>query len=286
MATLYHLEGEHLSFDFPKGYDRSHPLTIDPELVFSTFSGSFANNFGHAATYDELGNMYSVGTIHGLGTFPVTTGAFQRQSGGSVEIALLKYSPDGTRLLYATYIGGGDTDVPHSMIVNSKNELVLFGTTSSTNFPFTLGAFQTRFGGGTPIEPLGGFQYLNGSDIFVLKLNADGSNLIGCTFVGGSGNDGVCRTPDFTLINYGDEFRGEVVVDDKDNIFVATSTNSTNFPLVNPIVGQYGGRQDAVIFNLSSDLKTMISSTYLGGTAPDAAYGLKWAPSGALYVTG
>jgi hypothetical protein len=88
------------------------------------------------------------------------------------------------------------------------------------------------------------------------------------------------------LINYGDEFRGEVVVDDKDNIYVASSTTSTNFPLVNPISTQYGGRQDAVLFKLSSDLKTLMASTYLGGTAPDAAYGLKWAHSGSLYVTG
>jgi gliding motility-associated-like protein len=286
VATQYHLEGEHLSFDFPKGYDRTQPLTIDPELVFSTFSGSFANNFGHAATYDEQGNLYSIGTLHSLGAFPTTAGAFQRQSGGNVDIGLLKFSPDGTKLLYGTYIGGGDVDVPHSMIVNSKDELVIFGTTSSLNFPVTTGAYQTRFGGGTPVEPIGGFQYFSGSDIFVMKLNSSGSALMGSTYVGGNGNDGICRTFDFNFINYGDEFRGEVVVDDKDNMYVATSTTSTNFPLVNPISTQYGGRQDAVVFKLSADFKTMLSSTYLGGTAPDAAYGLKWAPSGALYVTG
>ena len=75
-------------------------------------------------------------------------------------------------------------------------------------------------------------------------------------------------------------------MDDKDNVFVASSTTSTNFPLVNPIGTQYGGRQDAVVFKLSGDLKSMLSSTYLGGTAPDAAYGLKWAKSGAVYVAG
>ncbi len=290
VATNYHLEGEHLSFDFPKGYDHTQLLTIDPELVFSTFSGSIANNFGHAATFDEQGNMYSVGTIHPgegpLGAFPTVAGAFQQQAAGRVDIGLLKFSPDGTKLLYATYIGGNDADVPHSMIVNSKDELVIFGTTSSQNFPLTSGAYQTRFGGGTPVEPLGGFQYFNGSDIFVLKLNSNGTALTGSTFVGGNGNDGVCRTFDFNLVNYGDEFRGEVVVDSKDDIYVASSTTSANFPLVNPVNTQYGGRQDAVVFKLSSDLKTLMSSTYLGGTAPDAAYGLKWAPSGALYVTG
>ncbi len=289
VATQYRLEGEYLSFDFPKGYDRSAPLTIDPELVFSTFSGSYANNFGHAATYDTQGNLYSVGTTHSLGVFPTTAGAFQRQVGGpgnQVDIGLLKFSPDGTRLLYGTYIGGSDCDVPHSMIVNNKDELVIFGTTSSLNFPLTSGAFQTRFGGGTPVMPLGGFEFNNGMDIFVLKLNSTGSVLTGSTYVGGNGSDGYSRTPDFSLANYGDEFRGEVVVDDKDNVYVATSTNSSNFPLVNAPGNQYGGRQDAVVFKLSSDLKTMLMSTYLGGTSADAAYGIKWAPSGAVYVTG
>lgn len=286
VATQYRLEGEHLSFDFPKGYDRSAPLTIDPELVFSTFSGSFANNFGHAATYDAQGNLYSVGTTHSPGAFPTTTGAFQRQTIGPVDIGLLKFSPDGTRLLYGTYIGGADCDVPHSMIVNSKDELVMFGTTSSLNFPLTSGAYQTRFGGGIPVAPLGGFEFNNGMDIFVLKLNSTGSVLTGSTYVGGNGSDGYSRTLDFALANYGDEFRGEVVVDEKDNVYVATSTNSSNFPVVNAPGNQYGGRQDAVVFKLSSDLKTMLMSTYLGGTAPDAAYGIKWAPSGALYVTG
>ncbi|MFN8348183.1 MAG: gliding motility-associated C-terminal domain-containing protein [Spirosomataceae bacterium] len=286
IATQYRLEGEYLSFDFPKGYDRTLPLTIDPELVFSTFSGSFANNFGHAATYDEQGNMYSVGTLHSLGTFPTTAGAFQRQSGGGVDIALLKFSPDGTKLLYGTYIGGSDVDVPHSMIVNSKDELVLMGTTSSQNFPVTSGAYQTRFGGGTAVAPIGGFEFFNGSDLFILKLNATGTVLTASTLVGGNGNDGICRTFDFNLVNYGDEFRGEVVVDNNDNVYVASSTTSTNFPLVNPISTAYGGRQDAVVFKLSPDLKSLMASTYLGGTAPDAAYGLKWAPSGALYVTG
>ena len=187
-------------------------------------------------------------------------------------MGLLKFSPDGTRLLYGTYIGGSDTDVPHSMIVNNKGELVVFGTTSSQNFPLSAGAYQTRFGGGTPVEPVGGFQYTNGSDIFVLKLSADGSTLVASTLVGGNGNDGICRTFDFNLINYSDEFRGEVVVDEKDNVYVGTSTNSTNFPTANPTTAQYGGgRQDAVVFKLSSDLRTMIMSTYLGGTAADGA---------------
>ncbi|TAF94352.1 MAG: PKD domain-containing protein [Cytophagia bacterium] len=286
IPTNYQLEGNVVSFNFPKKYSADYELTIDPELVFSTYSGSIANNFGHAATYDEQGNLYTAGTIHTTGAFPTTTGAFQQQQSGGVDIGILKFSSDGTKLLYGTYIGGNATDLPHSMIVNSKNELVIFGTTSSTNFPTKAGAYQTRFAGGRDVTPIGGFRFVNGSDIFVLKLNATGSTLEASTLVGGTGNDGISQTEDFTLRNYGDEFRGEVVVDDKDNIYVATSTNSSNFPLVNPISATANGRQDAVVFKLNSTLTGLLSSTYLGGRNSDAAYGIKWAPSGAVYVTG
>ena len=287
VAATYKLENNIVSFDFPKNYNHAHTLTIDPELVFSTFSGSFANNFGHTATYDEQGNLYTAGTTHSTGAFPTTAGAFQRQAGSTVDVAILKFSPDGTKLLYGTYLGGNQVETPHSMIVNNKGELVVFGTTSSTNFPVSANGYQRRFGGGTPDEPLGGFDYINGSDVFISKLSTDGKTLEASTYVGGSGNDGLSRTFGvFTVINYSDEFRGEVVVDAQDNVYVATSTNSTNFPLVNPITNNALGRQEAIVFKLNTSLSNLLFSTYLGGIGNDAAYGIKWASSGAVYVTG
>ncbi|MFN4146797.1 MAG: gliding motility-associated C-terminal domain-containing protein [Runella sp.] len=286
VPNFYKLEGETVTFDLPKGYDPKYPLVIDPELVFSTFSGSFADNFGHSATYDDDGNLYSAGTTHSTGAFPTTVGAFQRQAGSVLDIALLKFSPDGTRLLYGTYLGGNATEVPHSMIVNRKGELVMYGTTSSPNFPITAGAYQTRFAGGNPVTPISGFEFINGSDMFLVKISANGNALLASTYIGGSGNDGLSQAINgFGLINYGDEFRGEVVVDNNDNIYVAGSSSSTNFPLVNPSATA-AGRQDAVVFKFNSNLNQLIFSTYLGGINNDAAYGLQWASSGALYVTG
>ncbi|MCU0338392.1 MAG: PKD domain-containing protein, partial [Spirosomaceae bacterium] len=286
VAAQFKLEQGRVTFDFPRGYNPAHPLTIDPELVFSTFSGSLANNFGHAATYDAQGNLYTAGTTHSMGAFPTTPGAFQRLAGSILDVAILKFNPDGTRLLYGTYLGGNQTETPHSMIVDNKGDLVVFGSTSSGNFPVSNGAFQTRLAGGLPVEPIGGFQYINGSDIFVSKLSNDGTRLQASTFVGGNGNDGVSSAiGTFGLINYSDEFRGEVVVDTQDNVYVATSTSSTNFPTVNGISNTTRG-QDAVVFKLNPALNTMLMSTYLGGIGNDAAYGIALAPSGAVYVTG
>ncbi len=282
----FKLENNIVTFDFPKGYDKKNTLTIDPELVFSTYSGSIADNWGHTATFDGEGNLYTAGTIHESYQFPTTAGAFQVKYGGDIDVGILKFSPDGTKLLYGTYLGGSFTDIPHSMIVNSRGELVVFGTTSSPNFPVSNSAFQSRFLGGPAVIPLAGLSMFNGSDTFVAKLNSTGNRLMASTFVGGTGNDGLSQAFDFTIRNYGDEFRGEVVVDDKDNVYVATSSTSTNFPMSKPIQSSNAGRQDVVVFKLDFNLSNLLFSTYLGGAGSDAAYGIKWAASGALYVSG
>lgn len=105
----FRLNGNELSFEFPEGYDSSLNLIIDPVLVFSTFSGSLADNFGFTATYDTAGNLYS-GNVYALG-FPVTVGAYQTNFVGGAgatayDVAILKYNPTGTGLIYATYLGG------------------------------------------------------------------------------------------------------------------------------------------------------------------------------------
>ena len=132
-------------------YNKRDILTIDPVLIFATFSGSKADNFGFTGTFNPGGNGFSGGTVYAAG-FPTTTGAFQVNYGGGFsfpsppqypseeygrDVGILKYSPDGTKLIWCTYLGGKNNEQPHSMIVNSKDELVVFGTTASSDFPIT-----------------------------------------------------------------------------------------------------------------------------------------------------
>ncbi|GAB2767228.1 hypothetical protein GCM10027275_06900 [Rhabdobacter roseus] len=285
VPSRFTLEDKVLRFTLPADYNHAHPLTIDPELIFSTYSGSLPDNWGHTATYDAAGNLYSGGTVFGA-SFPVTTGAYQVQFAGLVDAAIMKFNPEGTQLLYATYLGGNSTDIPNSLIVNAKGELLIYGTTSSTNFATTPTAFQRSFGGGAGISPISGLDLLNGSDIFVSKLSSDGRTLLGSTYVGGRGNDGLSSVINVQIKNYGDSFRGEVVVDKDDNVLVVSSTNSDNFPLRNPVQSTLKGRQDAVLMQLSSDLSTLQWSTYFGGNEFDAAFSLKPTPEGDLYITG
>ena len=287
----YILENKVLSFSFPEEYDSSQELIIDPLLIFSTYSGSFSDNWGNTATFDEDGNLYSGGIVfnNGLG-FPVTPGAYQISNRGAWDVGILKYDSAGTQLLYATYLGGSGTEIPHSLIVNNEGELLVFGTSSSTNFPTTEEAYQDALRGGTEFDPFdfyGGITYANGSDLFIAKLSNNGSALLSSTYLGGSDNDGINYFDSPLTRNYGDQFRGEIIVDTENNVYVASNTASDDFPVVQGFQTTYGGgNQDAVVFKMDKDLTQLMWSTYYGGNTVDAAFSIQLDAMMSVYIAG
>lgn len=269
------LNGNDLHFDFPQGYNKDLPLIIDPLLIFSTYSGSTADNWGFTATYDDEGNVYTAGVVFNTG-FPVTTGAYQRFYGNNLDIGILKYDSTGSNLLYATYLGGSQAEAPHSLITNNLGELILFGSSSSSNFPTTSNAYQRQFNGGSEFSPLSGIDYKNGSDLILSRFNASGSQLLASTMLGGSKNDGIMIQYGTLTKNYGDQFRGDIILDDDNNVYVASHTTSVDFPLENPFQPEFGGgTRDGVVFKFSPDFSTLFWSSFLGGSGEDAAYSLK-----------
>ncbi len=281
------LQNNILSFEFPNGYDKNEALIIDPELVFSTYSGATADNWGSTATYDLDGFLYSGGIVRDVGTgFPTTIGAFQVTFGGINDVGILKFSPTGNVVEYVTYLGGNSSEFPHSLVVNSQKELIIFGTTGSSNFPITPNAFDATFNGGVNIDPINGVLYSNGVDIFVAKLSFGGNQLKNSTYIGGTGNDGIKNQTITAIDNYGDEFRGEVIVDNADNIIIASTTRSTNFPTLNAYQSTLKGVQDGVVVKFNPNLTQIIWSTYFGGNSFDAVYGLKVNTVGNIYITG
>jgi len=261
IACHYKLENGIVSFEFPESYNSDYELIIDPVLVFSTYSGSTASNWGFTATYDNLGYYYGGGIAGGPG-YPVTPGAFQTNYGGGTwDAAITKYNPDGTAQIYATYIGGSGTDRPHSMIVDGQNNLIVYGSTNSTDFPTTTQAYDDSHNGGF--------------DIFITKLTLNGDDIIGSTYVGGSSDDGRNNSGSL-FFNYGDASRGEVMVNALNQVFVASSTESSNFPTTAGVMqSNYQGNQDACAFKMASDLSGMLWSTYVGGSGDDAGYSIK-----------
>lgn len=285
----YRLLGNRVSF-WVGEYDLQRPLVIDPVLHFSTYTGSTADNWGTTATYDYEKNTYTAGLIFGTG-YPVNTGAYDQTFSGSCDIGIFKFDSTGSQRLFATYLGGAQADMPHSMFINSFNELVIFGTTGSEDFPTTSGAYQQMLKGGTLVHYEGSNSaiiYPNGSDIFVSRFSNDGTQLLASTYVGGRGNDGLNYRQSFNnsystimcgndslYFNYGDGARGEIITDDLNNVYVGSTSFSMDFPVTEGSVNTYPPvNQNGVVFKLDYNLRNMIWCTYLGGDGDDAVYSI------------
>ncbi len=293
IASKFALRKNTLGFSVSE-YNKNKTLIIDPKVVFSTFSGSISDNWGFTGTYDNSGNGYSGGTVYDF-DFPTTFGAYQVTfrngvdvNGGVGELArdagILKYSTDGKQLLFCTFLGGNHNEQPHSMVVNSKGDLLILGTTWSTNFPMISSGFDFT---------------LNGkSDIYVVKFSPDGTQLLASTFIGGKERDGLNgnidngfgNNPSAIYYNYGDLFRGEINVDGNDNVYFASCTESgqgSGFPIINAFQPTFGGGlQDGCIVKLTSNLSTILWSTYVGGDIHDASYALCIDRNNHVFVVG
>lgn len=279
-----------VSFEFPAGYNPDYALVIDPTIVFSTYTGSTADNFGFTATYDNDGNLYAGGIVSGIG-YPTTTGAYDQSYNNDWDVSITKFNATGASLIYSTYLGGVESENPSSIVIDDQNELVILGETSSPDFPTTAGAYDRTFNYGVSVTYVyNGQNFTSGTDLFVAKLNALGSALVGSTFIGGSNNDGL--NDDQTIshplyYNYGDQFRGEVLVDASGDIYGVSSTMSNNFPTTAGVFqSASGGGQDAVVFKFSETLTTLIWSSYLGGSSSDAGYNLLVDDANSVFVSG
>jgi gliding motility-associated-like protein len=281
VSCSFVVKGADVSFRL-SGYNPSAELVIDPTLIFSTYTGSRSGNWGFTATPGDDGSLFAGGIVFNGGGYPVSTGAFQTtfQGGGQslgVDMAITRFSTDGTQRLYSTYLGGSQDEYPHSMYADPAGNLVILGRTTSSNFPTTF-----RFGNNQ-----------GKTDIVVVKLNATGTALIGSLKIGGSEDDGAnmdasgqpnCAS---LLYNYGDNARSEVVLDAANNIYVAASTFSSNFPTLNAVQNSLGGKQDAVLIKISPNLNNILFSTYLGGSEDDAGFVLALDPiTSDVYMAG
>ncbi len=293
------LNGNEVSFKVGK-YNLNAILVIDPVLIFATYCGSITDNFGMTATFGQDGTAFSAGTIYGNAyptpdnlAFDVASNFTIPNVSGSVttDAFISKYSSDGTTMLWTTFIGGGNnsigTETAHSLICDKNDNVYIFGATSSTDFPIQ-GGYQTTHSGGSALSILfnGSNFGTQGTDIYVAKFSANGHTLMGSTYMGGSSNDGVnykitsgsyssAAAYDSLTTNYGDQFRGEIMLDSLGNCIVTSCSRSTDFPTQNAFQPSNAGQQDGVIFKLSSNLNALLWSSYFGGSNNDASYSVK-----------
>ncbi len=234
-------------------YDPTHPLVIDPTLDYSTYFGGDGWTIGESIAVDATGHAYITGWTSSS-DFP-TVNAWQGTAGGVWDTFVTKLSADGRTLIYSTYLGGSDADYGKSIAVDRMGNAYVTGETISMNFP-TVNAWQDTSGGTT--------------DAFVAKLSADGNTLVYSTYLGGSD---------------GDYSRG-IAVDDAGNAHVIGNTESRNFPTARPLQGTNSGFSDAFVAKLSADGRTLVYSTYLGGSNWDNGHSIAVDGTGNAYVTG
>jgi gliding motility-associated-like protein len=268
-------------------YSKNTTLVIDPSLIFVSFTGSRSAQYGFSATPGPDGSLFSGGIVFG-DKFHTTPGAYQTVWGQGIaehptDIGIMKFSPNGSQRVYATYIGGRSNEYPHSLFCDQQGNLVVMGRSYSGDYP------ATRVGA-------------NGlCDIVVTKLNAAGSALIGSLKIGGKGADGLNirdlqRDGDYRndrlIRNYGDDSRSEVIVGPDNSIYVAAQTQSNattdSFPITGGVFQpNFGGNQDGAVIKINPTCTAVLWCSYLGGTGYDGAFVLDLNPAtGNLYVGG
>lgn len=264
------LTGFTYSPDFPTtqgAYDETHggngwtdgfltKLNSDGSaLIYSTFIGGSERDSGHSLTIDADGNAYVTGQTKSA-DFPTTPNAFDRSFNyGGNDAFVMKVNPDGSDLVYSTYLGGSEEDIGWSVTLDASRNAHVVGLTESVDFPTTAGAFdesQNRGSGG----PFGNY------DVFVTKLNSDGTDLIYSTFVGGSGDE---RTWASSIL----DSTGVV------HVTGSTTSTETDFPITADAYDPtHNGGFDVFVFGLTEDGSDISYSTFLGGSEQDIGWGI------------
>lgn len=239
-------------------YDRARPLVIDPVIAYSTYLGGSGMEIGNAIAVDAAGNAYVTGLTFST-DFP-TSNPLQPSPGGNSDIGdvfVAKLNPEGSELVYSTYLGGIGLDYGHDIAVDGDGNAYVTGTTQSIDFP-TNNALQPELAGGNTI------------DLFVAKLNADGSALVYSTYLGGTDA----------------EFDANLTIDNERNVYVAGDTFSRDFPTVNPLKATLSGINDIFAAKIKADGSALVYSTYLGGRSLDFLSGIAVDGFGCIFLTG
>jgi len=317
-------------------YDMKKEIVIDP-VLYATYVGDQYPQSGHDIVIDEQGNAYVTGkaSVHytpsndTTSNFPTTAGAYdQTFNGGECDCFVLKLNQDGSNLDFSTFIGGSDVDSGEQIEVGLDGDIIVSGITESENFPSTSGAYDETYNGRYDIFLLrmndegsdlvfstflgcssqdrltsmaldrwsnpyitgylsyypdqtdrfptthGSFQsdISGGNDVFVLRLNASGSEVDYSTFLGGRKS----------------EYSGGISIDERGDVFICGTTWSEyDFPITegaaNPV---FNGYVDAFVSRFDPALSILIASTYIGGPGVDEATDIALGDDGNVLITG
>jgi hypothetical protein len=238
-AGSAYVTGHTPSSDFPitagafdtsyNGYEDAFVVKVNAGgtgLAYATFLGGSGFDYGYGIAVDGAGSAYVTGQTLSS-DFPTTAGAFDTSYNLS-DAFVVKVKASGAGLTYATFLGGGYADEGNAMAVDGAGSAYVTGVTKSSDFPTTVGAFDTSHNGG--------------GDAFVVKVNATGTGLAYATFLGGS---------DYDQSN-------AIAVDGAGSAYVTGVTKSSDFPTTAEAFDtSYNGWDDVFVAKISTEVTPM-----------------------------
>jgi hypothetical protein len=232
------------------------PLPGNASLLYSTYLGGSDSDYARSIAVDNFGNAYITGYTFSA-DFPTTSGAYDNTLYGSGDdVFIVKLNPTGTALIYSTFLGGNNHDEAYGIAVDNAGNVYVAGQTLSTNFPTTLGAYDTTANGGI--------------DTFISKLNSTGSALVYSTYLGGNDHD----------YEYG------IAVDTAGNAYVTGQTGSYYPTTPGAYDTTINGYENVFVSKINPTGTALVYSTFIGGDAFDYSYAIAADNSGNAYVTG
>lgn len=241
-------------------------------LLYSTYCGGSADEWILDIEVGADGQITTAGATTSA-DLPVTPGVFQTTyQGGATDAWLARFNPVGggaSDLVWCTYLGGADEDAalenPFDLVTMTELSIdvatggatTVLGRTRSTNFPTTVGAYQTTHMGG-------GF-----SDLFVARLSSAATGLVWSTLIGGSS----------------EETAGSLVIDALGRITLTGSSASADFPVTSGAYDPtHNGGADGIIARLDPTASALLYGSFLGGSGDDDALVALPDPSGTLTI--
>ncbi|MGA1822801.1 MAG: SBBP repeat-containing protein [Thermoplasmatota archaeon] len=225
-------------------------------ILFSTYYGGTSADTPGDIAVDSSDNIFITGwTVSS--DLPTTSGAYDREFGGSTDIFVACLSSDGSSLHYSTYAGGIGSDYGYGIMIDGGGKAYVGGYTYSPDFQTTSGSYQETLAGG--------------SDCIIFRLSTSGDQIEASTFVGGGDNDAAAS----------------MEMDGNGDIFIAGTTSSIDFPVVaGAFQSSKKSEDDGFASKLDGDLSKLLYSTYVGSDHIDWLYGTGLDSDGCLYITG
>jgi hypothetical protein len=258
--------GGHSAVSSPHGPTDGYALKLSSDgrrLLYSTFlGGSRDDGFRGGLALDRQGCAYLCGTACSADYPGFESARVNGFLGGYSDATLTKLAPDGAKVLWSRFLGSSNDptgeELPLGARIGAEGNVYAILNVWGSDAAVTPDAYSRIFNGGR-------------SDLYFVKVSADGKQLLYASYFGGSGSEFAEHA---------------LVLDGAGNACFAGATSSPDFPVVNAADAELGGTNDAFLVKLNAAGRPVFS-TYIGGSGnEESVFGPALDPKGNIYVAG